>query len=648
MRNKGVIKFPSNFEPGTSSPLDARNLVGTKADLTTEATWLNQDGNLYIYKGMLVSVSSDTTVVNNGVYRLTNPAAYNLETSWVKEGNMVIIDNDNALFNGATKIKFQGASIEYDGASGSYIVSGFEGPTGVSGIDFLGDYVDTTEYYQRDCIRVANPANPQFGNSYYCKAVGPISGIEPGLTPSWETSWSLFVLKGSPGNNGYTPVKGVDYDDGADGREVQISSNTTAIIWRYVGEASWSEVVKFVDLPIVGGGSSPLLTSDIPVYGTSFGKYANGTTIPAVGKTLEQVIRDAAFKATNPSSLLTITSGAPAYNSTDITNTLSFTNNPNPSSGGPTIVSEILRVKRGPGGTWAELINNVVLEEGEELPVGSTSTEVSAISSSGTYSDVYDSIVDKVTGFYYEYEVVDSKGLHSTSSANITPLAYAEPTVVDVTDSKEIGDLGFNVVRSIIKQSVNTTLASWQLLVELNSSGTKYTVGSAISASTSTQPAIIMANAGTISINGTVVTVTTANGYNANLKDATSIKLYIRVTDSVGTTDLPTLTRSLTYKKFYGTTSAVITDYRTLPSVNASNNSHSWYAAGKNHHILVPSGKSLTAATASPTGENLISNFQAGQTSVNVNDAGGNPRAYTLYKFTTPVDFNNTINATTN
>ena len=48
-RQKGTLGLSSNIEPSASAPLDARTVVPTLADLTTE-------GNFpYAYDGMLVS-----------------------------------------------------------------------------------------------------------------------------------------------------------------------------------------------------------------------------------------------------------------------------------------------------------------------------------------------------------------------------------------------------------------------------------------------------------------------------------------------------------------------------------------------------------------------------------------------------------------
>ena len=54
-RPSGVSAFAVNFEPGGQSPLDARTLVPTKADLITEATYSSKN----YYKGMTVTVLND-------------------------------------------------------------------------------------------------------------------------------------------------------------------------------------------------------------------------------------------------------------------------------------------------------------------------------------------------------------------------------------------------------------------------------------------------------------------------------------------------------------------------------------------------------------------------------------------------------------
>ena len=69
-RNKGLSSFSANFEAQLAAPIDARMVVDTQADLINPTTWTANDGGIYAYIGMLVTVNADTTLINNGVYRL--------------------------------------------------------------------------------------------------------------------------------------------------------------------------------------------------------------------------------------------------------------------------------------------------------------------------------------------------------------------------------------------------------------------------------------------------------------------------------------------------------------------------------------------------------------------------------------------------
>ncbi len=71
-REKGGVPFSGSMEPQASMPLDARSITKTKASLLLSATWTANDGNLYIYKGLQVTVYADSNVNNNGIYILEN------------------------------------------------------------------------------------------------------------------------------------------------------------------------------------------------------------------------------------------------------------------------------------------------------------------------------------------------------------------------------------------------------------------------------------------------------------------------------------------------------------------------------------------------------------------------------------------------
>lgn len=80
-RNNGLIPISSNFEVRMSSPLDARLVANTIADLTSVSYWESGDSNTYLYNGIAVAVWNDDN--NNGIYILTNED-YTNPASWLK------------------------------------------------------------------------------------------------------------------------------------------------------------------------------------------------------------------------------------------------------------------------------------------------------------------------------------------------------------------------------------------------------------------------------------------------------------------------------------------------------------------------------------------------------------------------------------
>jgi len=83
-RNKGSFNFASNFEVLTKAPLDARLVVATKADLIDPSIWKDTNSNIWLYKGIVVSVTSDTSTENNGLYFLTDENNYTNYSYWSK------------------------------------------------------------------------------------------------------------------------------------------------------------------------------------------------------------------------------------------------------------------------------------------------------------------------------------------------------------------------------------------------------------------------------------------------------------------------------------------------------------------------------------------------------------------------------------
>jgi len=85
-RNKGTFNFSANFEPLLKAPLDARQVVGTFADLTDPSTWKDADELVWLYNGLIVGVGNDADPSLNGAYFLKDADNYTNALSWSKLG----------------------------------------------------------------------------------------------------------------------------------------------------------------------------------------------------------------------------------------------------------------------------------------------------------------------------------------------------------------------------------------------------------------------------------------------------------------------------------------------------------------------------------------------------------------------------------
>ena len=91
-RNTGTFNFAANFEVLTKAPLDARLVVDTKANLISPAIWQDGDSNVWLFTGIVVSVISDPSTENNGLYFLTDELNYTNPTKWSKLGEGIAVD----------------------------------------------------------------------------------------------------------------------------------------------------------------------------------------------------------------------------------------------------------------------------------------------------------------------------------------------------------------------------------------------------------------------------------------------------------------------------------------------------------------------------------------------------------------------------
>lgn len=108
-RNTGTFNFAANFEGLSKAPIDAKQLVGTYADLTTTATWCGS-GSVWLYNGAMVVVGSDPTPANNGIYWLCDANNYTMTCAWKKAGSG---SGGSGTLTGATN----GLHLQYSGTS---------------------------------------------------------------------------------------------------------------------------------------------------------------------------------------------------------------------------------------------------------------------------------------------------------------------------------------------------------------------------------------------------------------------------------------------------------------------------------------------------------------------------------------------------
>jgi len=131
-RNKGTFNFAANFEILTKAPLDARLVVSNKADLIDPSIWVDTNNNVWLYKGLVASVTSDPSTINNGLYFLLDEANYTSYQYWLKINNTDASGTSSLTFqlnNGNNGVVLKDSSgnlevVRFDGSTYANITSG--------------------------------------------------------------------------------------------------------------------------------------------------------------------------------------------------------------------------------------------------------------------------------------------------------------------------------------------------------------------------------------------------------------------------------------------------------------------------------------------------------------------------------------------
>lgn len=105
-RERGTFNFSASLEVKKQAPLDARQTYITYEELTQQSTWVDSDGKVWLFKGLVVPVNYNG---QNALFMLINPDAYTSISSWIRvDGNggespIYSINNINTITTNSTK-----------------------------------------------------------------------------------------------------------------------------------------------------------------------------------------------------------------------------------------------------------------------------------------------------------------------------------------------------------------------------------------------------------------------------------------------------------------------------------------------------------------------------------------------------------------
>jgi hypothetical protein len=268
------------------------------------------------------------------------------------------------------------------------------------------------------------------------------------------------------------------------------------------------------------GSSSELFTGNFTVSikdGKTFGQYQNGDLIEASGKSAVDVIKMACFEALDPTVTLTSSSTIP-FGSTGVNISLNFSKIIN-TQGASVAVNKIERKRAAdPDTSWNTLTSDL--------------NAVSPLSDSFTQTQYDTSFVN------YRYTVTDTANATKTVSLNITPAAYAAPTISSVnagSATRYKGDTATTYAGTITRNSPLIAITSYKLQKSIDSGVTWSDVGSSVS---------VTGNPATIS-----VSLSETNAGDTNLKNADTVQYRISVTDTYQTTNLTASTITFVHKR---------------------------------------------------------------------------------------------------
>lgn len=161
-RERGTFNFSASLEVKKQAPLDARQTYITYEELTQQSTWVDSDGKVWLFKGLVVPVNYNG---QHALFMLTNPDDYTSTSSWARidgagvESSIYSINNIATLRTDSTKEKVVEVLGEYNDFRAAFesnkLIQVINGNYNViASVDHLGDLESdgtfTIKYYSNN------------------------------------------------------------------------------------------------------------------------------------------------------------------------------------------------------------------------------------------------------------------------------------------------------------------------------------------------------------------------------------------------------------------------------------------------------------------------------------------------------------------
>lgn len=353
--------------------------------------------------------------------------------------DFIPVDTSNKLYSISGQLYFNnqliGSNVAVSGLDGATGATGPIGPSGVAGSDGATGATGATGAF--GATGATGPAGPS--------GVAGINGAT-GATGA-QGATGISGIPGQVGSTGSTGATGQIGPSGATG--LQGATGATGLTG-----ATGAQGATGLTGATGPSGDNFIFTSDLVVSLTApktFGKYANGETIPASGKTVAEVIQMAIVEALAVTTSLTSPTTV-AFNQTAINNVLNFSHTIN--SLGANVSSASLEWRRNNTGSWTLLTSSTVTPS--------------------SYTHSMTDTTFNTQPFNYRYTVYDSAGGSGVSTVNITPAAYSAPTTSSFSagsTSRDLGDVSSSFTGTITRNSPNVALSGYYIQRNVNGAG---------------------------------------------------------------------------------------------------------------------------------------------------------------------------------